>query len=77
MKIQKIIKNIILEFYITRNMGQNSSNKRKYNFVGGGGEGSKKYGTLSEITGFATLKTTVVNSINLKDKYLEERNLKI
>ena len=24
--------------------------------------------TLSEITGFATLKTTVVNSINLKDQ---------
>ena len=31
------------------------------------GVGEKKKMTLSEITGFATLKTTVVNSINLKD----------
>ena len=31
----------------------------------------------SEITGFATFKITVVNSINLKDQYLEERNLEI
>ena len=41
------------------------------------GVGEKKNMTLSEITGFATLKTTVVNSINLKDQYLEERNLEI